>query len=264
MKGYCENCNAVIDETETYTVNHLVVCHDCFDKLEGNKVISFGTWKKMTRKERKASRKDMTAYEMFHEANKDKECVICGMNNSLYEIHRINDGKYCYDGETVLLCGNCISNNNPFDDLFQVASNVFIKGDGKISVKSKPKPYLCSICRLRDICIDFDYECVEASDFLYRKGDKDDYKRVVKELEEVFVDNPRVLKEIKKVFSEGGNKVKCPICKGTMKKGSDLIGNWYCPTCLMNEAKVYKPTKEEELFYDKIGLPKKDNKALRG
>lgn len=177
MKGYCENCKKVIDETETYTVNHLVVCYECFGKLKGNKVISYGTWKKMTRKERKASKKSMIAYENFYEANKHKECVICGMNNGLYEIHKINDGKYCFDGETVLLCGECISRNDSFLDLFQVASNIFIK----------PKRYLCSICRLNKTCQNnFDYECVEASDFLYRKGDKDDYKRVIKELEKTY------------------------------------------------------------------------------
>ena len=187
MKGYCGNCKKVIDEPETYTVNHLVVCHGCFDKLKGNKVISYGTVKKMTRKERKASRKDMTAYESFHEANKDKECVICGMNNPLYEIHKINDGKYCFDGETVLLCGNCITNNGEFDDLFQVAGKVFIDNKGEIKIKPKAKPYLCQICKLNETCQNnFDYECVEASDFLYRKGDRDDYERVVKEFKKTY------------------------------------------------------------------------------
>lgn len=215
MKGYCENCNKVIDETETktYTVNHLVVCHGCFDKLEGNKVISFGTWKKMTRKERKASRKDMTAYEMFHEANKNKECVICGMNNPLYEVHRINDGKYCYDGETVLLCGECITNNGNFNDLFLVASNVFRDNKDMVDydlTRKASKPYLCQICKLCETCQNnFDYECTETNDFLYRRPTKEsdcirDYEKVVKELELTKIFTEKKDDEIEKLVKDKG------------------------------------------------------------
>lgn len=50
----------------------------------------------------------------------------------------------------------------------------------------RPRGFLCSICKLRDTCKDFDYECVEASDFLYRKGDRDDYERVVKEFKKTY------------------------------------------------------------------------------
>ena len=56
--------------------------------------------------------------EIFLKANQDKECVLCGNNMALFEIHRIHDGKYCYDGETVLLCSMCMSNQKCFDDLF--------------------------------------------------------------------------------------------------------------------------------------------------
>lgn len=245
MKGYCENCNKVIDETETYTVNHLVVCHGCFDELEGNKVISFGTWKKMTRKERKASRISWSAYEKFHEANKDKECVICGMNMGLYEVHKINDGKYCYDGETVLLCGSCITNNGDFEDLFQVASSVFRDNKDMVDndlTRKESRPYLCQICKLCETCQNnFDYECVEASDFLYRKGDKADYKRVVKELDGIFVDKSKALMKIKKILSEG---IELKTSKTFTDKKDDAL---------------------EKLVKSKgLNLDDKDHNALRG
>ena len=50
----------------------------------------------------------------------------------------------------------------------------------KPSVRKKSKPYLCQICKLTETCQNnFDYECVEASDFLFTPNNiftvKDDF-----------------------------------------------------------------------------------------
>ena len=46
--------------------------------------------------------------------------------------------------------------------------------------RKKSKPYLCQICKLNETCQNnFDYECVEASDFLFTPNNiftvKDDF-----------------------------------------------------------------------------------------
>ena len=122
MKGYCENCKEVIDETEVYRFNKAIVCYNCFEKL--------------------------TMIDYFLRLD-------------------------------------------------------FLRVDYNLTRKES-RPYLCQICRLCETCQNnFDYECVETSDFLYRKGDRDDYKRVVKELDGIFVDEPKALMRIKKILSEG-------------------------------------------------------------
>lgn len=36
----------------------------------------------------------------------------------------------------------------------------------------RPRGFLCAICRINVVCRDFDYECVEASDFLFTPKSK--------------------------------------------------------------------------------------------
>lgn len=50
-----------------------------------------------------------------------KTCRNCGMdgsNGGLFEVKQIDDGKIPFDGEKVVVCGNCMSNLDFFLDFY--------------------------------------------------------------------------------------------------------------------------------------------------
>ncbi|GAH50829.1 unnamed protein product [marine sediment metagenome] len=91
--------------------------------------------------------------------------------------------------------------------------------------RKESKPYLCQICKLNEICQnDFDYECIEASDFLFK---------------------PR--------------KMRCITCGE-----NEAINDSYkeCEGCIIKHAKKSIVYTVKDDFLD--SLIKKNNKALRG
>ena len=89
------------------------VCEECPITNKKACIIAFGS-KECAKILVSGIKKQVKAeqYEAFYEANRDKECELCGCGLgevALFEVHKIMDSEMVFDGETIVLCHNCMT-----------------------------------------------------------------------------------------------------------------------------------------------------------
>lgn len=62
------------------------------------------------------------------------------------------------------ICVKCFNNYFKYNNF----SGRNLRIEQRIEIRKNVRPYLCSICKLSFTCKTFDYDCVEASDFLFK------------------------------------------------------------------------------------------------
>ena len=60
-------------------------------------------------------------YKEFWKKHESDKCCLCGSGLgecALFEVHKIMDSKYIYDGRMVLLCNGCLSQDFSSENLW--------------------------------------------------------------------------------------------------------------------------------------------------
>ena len=168
MKGYCDICHKVIDEAEIFRFGESIVCNTCYLELKEDLGLDFSEaiWKINPRQpEKKEKLPEPKIYTVHDEAT--LSCP-CGQRYIIKNAFKPKEKTEPENKKFLIMKEGIIYDLNKID-MIEGLKLDFFRADYFLTRKES-KPYLCQICLLFDTCQNnFDYECIEASDFLFNK-----------------------------------------------------------------------------------------------